>query len=277
LAEYKLPVSIPERDTKAQGPQTKKADWEDAVVTQAENLFEMKLLADLWAAESDAESAGSAEQLASIRTLLNGGGGSTTGSAAYPGFPNTHPGQLLAAASSSGAAITKVGGLERNAPGGAYFCPPLIRPGSNDSITKAVINNIISASSKSSGAAKNRGDFLILKETNYNDLLGILQDQQRYLPSKLADYGFEAIQYNGVDVVYEDALSNFVDAAGNTNAFCLNTNAFQLCCGESITPQMRPDVIPGTTTKAWLMVWYGQLIITKFGRGMGSRHTRLVS
>lgn len=262
MAQYRMPISAPERELVLQGNLTRKLSYLDSVMEIAADRFMDLLRQHSMAAEGNAYSAGSEWQIASLRTLFNGGGVSTTGP--YEPLPLAE--QLVAAVGV--APITNVGSIERNAAGMAYFCTPLENPGVAEAIGKAPINHLITLGTRGS----DRPDLVIVTADHYDVLMGLLQNQRVIAESKLSDFGFDAFTWRGCDVIYDDDVPL---TSPGINAFAINTKALKLCVRD-----VEPEVVPiegrDDSIKAWKSNWYGALVMTKMGRGAGARHCNLV-
>lgn len=278
-AEYMMPISAPVRELKLQGSLTKKVDYLQSVMEIAMDRFMDKLRTDMWASESNADSAGSATQLASIRTLLNKGGTSATS----PYSPAALPSQVSSnvnslgwtsgahgvAAVDTGTAVYSVGGINRNAAGNAYFCTPLLNPSSSATLSRFVINNLITLATRNT----DRGDLGILTSGHYDALMGLLQSQRQLQDSKLTEYGFDAFTWRGVDWVFDDDCPT---AAPGYNAFVINTKALKFMV-DSMEPDVQQSEDSERPIKVWKASWFGQLCPTKLGRGLGARHANLAA
>lgn len=278
-AEYLMPISAPIRELKLQGSLTKKVDYLQSVMELAMDRFMDKLRQDVWAAEHNADSAGSATQLASLRTILNKGGTSATS----PYSPKALAAQVsadvnslgwdadihgVAAAESGQTAVYSIGGINRNAAGNAYFCVPVFRPGTTATgLSRFAVNKLITAGTRNS----DRSDYGILHSGHYDALLGILQSQRQLQDSKLSEYGFDAFTWRGVDFVFDDDVPT---AAPGYNMFILNTKALKLVC-DTMEPDVEQSEDSERPLKVWKASWFGQLCPTKLGRGLGARYANM--
>lgn len=270
VAEYFMPISAPVRELKLQGSETKKLDYINSVMEIAMDRFMDRLRQDMWAAEGNPGSAGTDSQLASIRTLFNKGGSNTTGT--IPPLPL--PAQLSQSDPTWGNAagtnpVFVVGGINRNAAGNAYFCIPLKNPNTAQTFNADAINEIITLATR--GA--DRPDLLILERNHYNAAMNILQKQIQFGQSKLAEYGFDAFRWRNCDVIWDDDVPT---AAPGINMFAINTKSLKLCV-DSLEPDVQQSEDPERSLKVWKANWFGQLIMTKMGRGAGARHARLAA
>ncbi|HEV2471215.1 MAG TPA: phage major capsid protein, partial [Chthonomonadales bacterium] len=252
-AEYLLPVSISDYDLDLQGSDTMKVNYAESIMKISVAKFLEKLNSDIWAAEGVTGSDGSSRTtLGSLRTYFNGGGSSTTSL----GTPAAISEQLVAAVGS--APLTSVGGIQRNAANAAYWCTPLINPGSAATISLEIVNNIISAATRNNDVP----DLVILPRKRYDTFMSILQGYQRYTESKLADAGFEAMRYRGADIIFDD---NVPTAAPGYNIFAINTKYLKLRC-KTMKPQFVMVTDPQRPIRAWLARWVGQLTSGNLGR-----------
>jgi hypothetical protein len=276
-AEYTMPISVPERELKAQGSMTKKLGYMESVMDIGMDRFMDKLRQDVMAAENDPLSIGTTERLASLRTFFNKGGAATTG----PTLPLPLASQLSAsdalwgnaAAPTATTAQYVIGGINRNAAGNAYFCVPVKNPTTAQALDRTAVNQMITLGTRNS----DKPDMLLVTQGHYDVLMGILQQQRQILDSKLTDYGFDAFQWRGCDVFWDDDIPIFNPGTNGYNMFAINSKALKL-----VSATEEPEVVQGAvdterSIKTWRAQWFGQLVMTKMGRGAGARHANLLA
>jgi hypothetical protein len=291
--------SIDNRELRLQGSETKKIDWIASQLEIARDVWDSTLIQDLWADEGAVGAAGDTVTIASLRCLMNKGGTSTTWTAGPP----PHPAQLCVTSQTVGSQtveataaehgllaamdyittpsaitpITTIGGINRNAAGAAQFCVPTWYGTSALAATKASVNKVWLAS----GIMGESADLAITDREFYSVLMGLIQDQQRFEPSQLQKFGFQAFQYNGVDFIYDDYVPFGAESdetslqADTSQLFFLNTKNLALytdAAEPTVTFQKAVDA--PVTDYQW--EWYGQLIPKALGRGLGSRACAIV-
>lgn len=263
VAQYRMPIAVPDRELVLQGSQTTKLSYLDSVMEIAMDRFMDKLRQDLWAAEGTAGSAGDPSHLASLRTLFNRGTNGTTTTPYSPAGLTEQLGEALGTTP-----IKTVGGINRGAAGMGYFCTPILNPSTADTMGKAVVNQLISLAIR----GNDKPDLLIFQRDHWNTLMGILQAQRYITDSKLSDFGFEAFGWRGCDVIFDDDVPS--TTGSSYNAFAINTKALKLYV-KSLQPDVKKTEAPEQSIEAWKANWFGQLVMLKMGRGAGSRHGKI--
>ncbi len=267
-AEYLLPVSASEYDMDLQGSETAKVNYLESVMKINIAKFISKLNLDLWALEGTAGTDGSLRtRIGSIRTYVNGGGGSTTGApGANAGNEPVPIAEQLVAGVGSAPVLTP-GGINRNASGAAYWCSSLINPGTAATLSLQILNNVISAATRNNDTP----DITIMPRLKYDLLLSILQGYQRFPnESKLADVGFDAVRYRNTDVIWDD---NCPTAVPGNNIFALNSDYLKLRC-KTMKPLFTRVFDPQRAILAWLARWVGQITSGHLGR-VHARHCNI--
>lgn len=296
VAEKVMTFSLPKRDYKIQGNLTKKLDYVQTMLKIAlEDWADSIMQTDLWAPEYDTGSAGSETQFCSFRTIYNKGGTSTS----WLAGPPVHPAQLCAVNTAAGqkgnpgwvstvhgaacatgyvdgntpAAVTTIGGINRNAAGAAGFCVPTYSPATANYLptNNDTLNTVILA-----GCVGNkRPDMVLMKQAEWAFVMGILQDQIKLETGNMTDYGFPAFKWLGCDFVADEYVPT-----GQYNAtaadvalyqmFCMNTDnwAFYLDTAE---PELNSAVAVDAPVTDYQLTQYGQLVPLAIGRHLGSR------
>jgi hypothetical protein len=243
-AMFIMNVGIAKYDLKAQGSDTKRVDYLQTIMKISNTKWGETLNSQLWAAEGATGADGQSKAvLGSLRAYINGGGSSTTDGGATPARSASSFGGTFTAVGTS--AITKIGNVERNGVGGAYFCPNLYNKSGGDAATAMALNNLITYAARN----EDRPTLILLPPRLYTYYLGIVQSQQR---TDLKTYGkYEGFTWNGVDVMYDDNVPAGTDngASANTTGqiFCLNLDHLTLRY-DTMKPQFTPYVDPLRTT-----------------------------
>lgn len=276
-AQYAMPVSVEEYDLEKQGSKTKKMNWVQAVIDQGFDIFNETLNADLWGAESGTSSAGARTKLASIRTLLNAGKG-TTSSAGTPAALTEQIGNRAVSNADTVDAMTLVGGIQRNATNAAYWCTPVIL--SADTLNIQVLSSIYSKGVR----GKNKPKLIVVHRNSFDKLmslasLGGANGGQMFSQSKMADMGFEALRFRNAEIITDDGVPtasylNNASTAYGYNIFMINTDFLEL-----VTSSMKPkvkEVVDRRALKTWTVTWYGQLAASNLGR-VHVRHANITN
>ena len=260
MAEYYEPVSIEMYDVDQLKSPAGMLDWVQEVLLNARDRFVTRLNQDFWAAEGAVGAAGNQRNaLGSIRAYINGGGGSTTDGGANPPALS---GQLVAAVGTT--PITKVGAIERNAAGAAYWCPFLFNPGPAANLSLRILNNMITRATRNS----DKPDLMIHHPDQYDLLMSILQGYQRWdgnADSKIAGVGFEGIKYRSVTILFDDSVPII---SGAYQAFCLNTQYLKLRC-----KSMKPETMKHDDQRP-LRVWSMRMLLQMTSGWLGRCHSR---
>lgn len=222
-AEFAMLTGIREYDLSAQGSMTEKVNLTGEYMGIWLDKYLEFLNGQMWAAEGAAGADGQSQNaLGSIRCYVNGGGSSTTGG----GFVTELPEQLTVAIGTS--PITKVGNIERNAAGGAYFTPATIRgslasPGTAIAVSSTLLNEGVTMCTR----GKDSPDYITMGRNPYNYYMGVLQNQIRFTGgSALADVGFKnSFVWRGCDVVFDDLCPQVTNL---NQIFFLNTKYLKL-------------------------------------------------
>lgn len=267
--EKLIPISVQQYDLDAQGSNTSKINLMESIMKSNMAAFMENLNADLWAAEESAGSAGTRATLASIKTLINAGGSSTTDGGATPSALAEQVGSRAVTAASTQTPIYTVGGINRNAAGAAYWCTPVIN--TSQALSIQTLSSLVSIATRGSDTP----DLIILHRTMYDKLMGILTSNvgggggQMYTQSKLAEAGFEAIKFRNCDVIFCDQVPSVSYLNGSStsygyNAFCLNTDYIKLRA-LSMKPQVDEFPTP-RAIRTWRGRWVGQITSGHLGR-----------
>lgn len=279
VAELLQTYSIPEAEAAIQGNKTTVLSAVEMHIEMANRQWTNDFMAMIWAAETDAKSAGAVDQVASIRTLVN--------KAASAGA-NTFYGPLPRAAQSTrddgngwvtgthgaygaggSGAVSTIGGISRTAvdTGVQFCCPTWYQTSTGSTFGRLIINEMISAGSVGS----ERIDIMFMDPTLFDSLLGILQAQQQLEPSKMAEYGFTAMRWRGVEFLPEDNMpAGSVSATGQVIGICSKNLEF-VAVDEK--PRVKSADAMDANVRDYRVTDMCQLIPRKLGRGLGVRHT----
>ena len=244
-AMFIMNIAIAKYDLKAQGSDTKRVDYLETIKKISNTKWGEQLNAMLWAVESATGSDGQNKAtLGSLRTYINGGGASTTDGGATPARSTTNFGGTFTAVAQTGSAITKVGNVERNGVGGAYFCPNLYNKSGGDTASAGVLNKMITMCSRND----DQPDLILMGPLHYAYFLGVLQGQQR---TDLKEYGnFQGFRWGGVDVMCDDNVP--IGTQGSYDGTCgqifvLNLDHLKMNF-DTMKPSFTPYVDPLRTT-----------------------------
>jgi hypothetical protein len=247
--EKRLSVTIEELIMDQQGSDTMKINYlNDFVKNVSMKKFLEGLNSDLWRAETAAGSNGSSRQyLGSVRTYFNRGLGTDGGA-----IPSALAEQTGAAV---GTGLTLVGNIDRATNGNAYHSTPIFHTTvAAGAITLLKLNNVISLAV----CDPDSPDLLVTTRGNFDEIMALIQQYQRYDSSALADAGFDAIRYRSCDVVFDQACPS-------ANLFALNTNYIKLRCN-SMQPVFTEKPDPHRTIFNWNARWVGQITSGNLGR-----------
>jgi hypothetical protein len=281
-AEYVLPLSVQKYDLAAQGTMGKRVDWVQGVMQQGLDKFKFKLIADMWANEEVTTSAGTRAAIASIRTLLNAGGASTTANTAPP-LARTEQGLdsggsigRAVVGTVSSTAVYTVGGINRNAALAAHACTPIIQ--TSQAFTPQVLSGIMTKAT----CGQERPDLILVTENVFDKIQGLISAGansgagQFLQNSKLAELGFDAVRFRGAEVVADENVPSGLFKTATTTPLTSGDNIFAINTGylsmkvQSKKPKIEPHDDPRPIL-AWTAEWRGQLIGTNLGR-VHSRH-----
>lgn len=259
LSEYIIDVSWQDYDDDRAGSPTEMVKWREAHFRNAELRAFNKILSDFWKKPEDTKSAGCREQIASIRTFINGGTSTATdGGADPPAQAEQSVSPVVSATSAS--AITLVGGIERSAAGAAYWCPPILLGDSTASaaLTIALLNDLYEAAFQEG----EEPDIIICPPGLFSKLTSLLtvggtSGGQHYTGS-VANAGFSTIRYRNADIVVDRRCptTGYVEdstTAKKNHMFCLNTNHLLLRM-KSRKPQFK-EVISNKPIQEHVGTW----------------------
>lgn len=280
VAELMINVAIPRRELRADREPAKMVDYMENVLKATRQLYNDKFRSDLWTAEGNASSMGTESQLMSILTLANKGGTTADG----PYRPKAKAAQYSANNDSIGWAngthgpaagtspVYTVAGLNRNAAGNVYHCVPVLNPASAATFNRTPINQTITLSR----VQNEGGDIGFLDQSHYDQLQDLLQSQYLLKPSKLQEYGYASLDWNGVDITLDDEMPVGTGGGVTGQFIVLNTDEMALYCDGSFEPDV---IVDDTNTeapyKSYMLLGYYALVAKRLGRGLGSRHANL--
>jgi hypothetical protein len=276
-AEYIIPISVEEYDLDQQASESQKIDWAQGVVQNGIERMLVKLETDLWAAEETSGSNGSArDRVGSIRTYFNGGTAATATQSVEPAELAQQLGNKGVVSVSSAALITSVGGIERAATGGGYWCTSILN--TSQAVGVQAFSNLLSLTA----AGGKRADLIITHRDIFDKLMNLAtiggsNGGQFMGSSKLGELGFDALRFRSADIITDDRVPTVVYLNGTTtaygyNAFAINTNYLKLRA-KSMKPHLRPVNDP-RPLKVWTGRWVGQLTSGHLGR-VHARHVNL--
>lgn len=285
-AELMMPVSVPIRETRLAGSNTKRLDVVETWLEVASDNWEADFADMVFAGEDNVGSAGLEDQIASILTLVNKGYSSTTAVTK----PSIHAAQSTQNTDSNGwvagthgatpayqagmtvaNVVTSVGSIQRNGAGGGYFCAPVFTPATASTLGRDLINKLISASKRK----KDRMTTAFCTPGIWDGIVAIIQAQQHMTPSKMTDYGFQAFSWMGIDFVSEDNMPNGISGAGTGQILGINDKGILYYCDADEPDFEEGPVDTERPLRSWRMLTYGQLTARMLGRGLGARHANI--
>lgn len=285
-AEYFTNMKFLKREIAADAPPARRIEYRASMLEVMRRKWYDKFVMDWNADESLASSAGTEDCILSWRVLFNKGGSSATAT--------THPFPLASQFGGGTAvkgtntadedysssvhgtkvnsSVTTIGGLDRNSAGLAYLSCPVLNPSSTETFSRDTMNKIIRL-----GTLNNeRPDIVFMDGKRFDILQSLVQAQALYGPSKLAKYGFNSYQFNGVDIAYDDDFPNGSGGSGTGQICAMNTGNLGFYCNGGFIPTV---TVNDTITEAPVIeqAWLGYYAIvpTKIGRGIGARHANV--
>jgi len=252
LAQYLIPVSYSDRQMKEAGGPEEMVNWQQAVFQNALERSMLKLETDLWAPPENALSAGAENQIASIRTLINGGynyGGTAPTDGGYTLLPLQPEQSAVAYVGTSGAnAVTTVGNIQRSAVGAGYWCPGVVGSGlasgnpaaggqilpGAQAFTIQVLNDLYELAFQTG----NEPDLILAPSSIFSKLVyslttGGTNGGQIQEGSVLAKFGFSSLRFRGANIVVDRRCptSGFLGGTSTATAnqvFCINTRHLKM-------------------------------------------------
>lgn len=241
LSEYIINVSWSDYQDVSAGSPVEMVRWHEAHFRNAELRAFNTILSHIWGNPEDPNSIGVHQQLASIRTFINGG---TTAATDGGALPSAQASQSVApVVNGTGAtAVTTVGKIPRAAAGAAYWCPCLLGNSSSaTALTIQVLNDIYEEAFQDGGEEPT----LILIPTGlYSKLTNLLtvggsNGGQIYGESALAKVGFSAMRFRNAEIAVDRRVPTSAFVSGTSTA--LNNQIF--CLGmKHLTLRMRSRV-----------------------------------
>lgn len=232
LSEYIIDVSWQDYDDWRAGGDVEMVKWREAHFRNAELRAFNTILSHLWANPEDANSVGVRQQIASIRTFINGGTTAATDGGALP--PAQAEQSTVPVVNGSGAtAQTTVGNIPRAVVGGAYWCPSLLGVGvGNHSGSEAFTIVVLNAIYEAAFQEGEEPDLILIPPDLFSKLNNLLtvggsNGGQVFGESGLAKAGFSSIRFRGADVVVDRRVPTAGFQSGTSTSlgmqcFCLN-------------------------------------------------------
>jgi hypothetical protein len=269
-AYFAMHCGIEKYEVKAQGGSTQLIDIVQATLDQNMNSWIQFYRRQFWAAEATAGSNGSQRNvLVSLRTMFNGGGTNTTGGG---GDPAPKAPQLTAAVGTT--PLTLFGGVERNAPGGAYQCPNLFVPTTNFTPSATLLFRLYNSTMVE--GANGSCDLMFMPENLYTYFDTIIASQQRWTgESQMAKLGFNAFRLKGCEVVFDDYVPSSVNlgVANSNQIFAINTESLRLFYDEE-KPVFKKNPLPD---RPGLENYTADHLLQLCTDDTGRRHSRMIN
>lgn len=236
-AKYSFKMALPRWEINMQDAETQRVPYAVTAFEQAKDIVAVAILTDFWAAEATVGSGGNSDAtIGSILTYVNGGKAPGDGGLTDSGGVSGKGKRVLQGSTIGGTytavgttPVTKVGGIERNGVGGAYWCPNIFTPGSAATLTPMLLNKMINVSTW----GNRKPDMIFVGPMIYSYLQSVLQNQQR---SGLDKYGFTSFSWLGIDIALDQ---NVPEATGANQMIGLNTSSFKLYYS-TLSPQFEP-------------------------------------
>lgn len=234
LSQYLIDFAVEDYQMKEAGGPEEEVRWMEANFLNANLRSYNKILSDLWKGPENTKSAGTRDQIMSIRTLINGGTtAATDGGADPPAQAEQSATPIVGATGTS--AITLVGTIERSAPGAAYWCPPLLgASGTSVALTVQVLNDLYEAAFQDG----EEPDLILLPPGLFGKIQNLItvgggNGGQRFDESGSAKLGFSHIQFRNAIIAVDRRVPTSGFYSGGSSAhqnvcMCLNMNHIKL-------------------------------------------------
>lgn len=264
-AQFEMKFADAFYDIRAGGDQTQRVDRLRTLFDQCMDNVTNKILTDLFAAEGATGADGqSRDHLGSIFAYVNGGGGSTTNDG-FTKIRKDPPSDIGGTYTALGTSpLTKIGNIERNQVGGAFWSSNIYYPGSSATLSSQLLFRMINESSY----GKRKPDVVYAGPKIYSYLQTVLAGQQR---SGLEKYGFTAMSWIGVDIALDQ---NITEATNANQILGIDTSSFALYM-DTMQPQFTPmRDVDNVALQYYVALMHGQLV-TKDPGICNFRHGKL--
>lgn len=280
LAHYHMDVSVDEYDLKLAGGPSEQVRWRESTFQKNLKTAFNQMMNAIWENEHVAGTGGDTRgRLGSLKTYLNAG---VSGTTTDGGEGIAIPQQLVTAATSvSGStAVYTVGGIPRNASGAAHWCTPLLGiDTSAENLNLQVLSKIYSLTR----CGTDHATLIIMHRDSFDRIQGLLTHmgsnggQIFQNGSKLANMGFEALQWQGAEIITDDQVptSGFVSGTSTSKGyqiFAINMNYLQLMMASKKPESTQYQSARPLEQYKW--DWYLQLVGTHLGR-VHARHVNI--
>lgn len=280
LAHYHMDVSIDEYDLKLAGGESEQVRWRESTFQKNLKTAFNQMMNNIWENEHVAGTGGDTRgRLGSLKTYLNAGKAGTTTDA---GDNVAITAQTLnAVTSESGTtAVYTVGGIPRNAAGAAHWCTPMIGiDTSAENLNLQVLSKIYSLTR----CGTDHATLIVMHRDSFDRIQGLLTHMgtsggQTYPnATRLAKMGFEALQFQGAEIITDDMVPTAGYITETTTAkgyqiFAINMNYLQLMMASKKPDSQRYESSRPLEQYKW--DWYLQLVGTHLGR-VHARHVNI--
>lgn len=234
LSEYVIPVSWQDYDSRRANGEVEMVRWVQSIYEQANDRTMNTLMDHLWFPPESPLSIGSRQQIASLRTFVNGG---TTAATDGGASPKVQAGQSATPVVSASGAVaqTTVGNIPRNQSGAAYWCPSIFN---GDPFASGAAPLTIQTLNDSMEEAIQEGneftpDLIVLPSQMFGKLQNLLtvggsNGGLMLHEGDTARFGFHYLYFRGAKIVVDRRcptsgfLSGTATAVAN-HMYCLNT------------------------------------------------------
>lgn len=221
LSEYIIDISWQDYDDVRAGGEVEMIKWRESHFKNGSLRSFNQILADLWAAPEGANTIGVRQQIASIRTFINGGTTSATDGGANPPAQAEQSATPVVAATGQTAQLT-VGNIPRNVAGAAYWCPPLLgSAGTSVALTVMVLNDLYEAAFQEG----EEPHLILLPPGLFSKIQNLItvggsNGGQVYGESRLAKVGFSSVKFRNAEIAVDRRVptSGFYSGTSTTHA-----------------------------------------------------------
>jgi hypothetical protein len=235
LSEYIIDVSWQDYDDRKAGGDVEMVQWREAHFKNALERSNNRIMRHLWAAPEDPNSIGVRQQVASIRTFINGGTTSATDGGNLDLPAQATQSKTPYVGTTGATAQLTIGNIPRNVAGAAYWCSCLLgTEPTQEAFTILVMNNIYEEAFQE-GYEPN---LILLPSALFSKLnnlitIGGSNGGQVYGESSLAKVGFSSIKFRNAEIVVDRRVPTSGYLSGTSTqtlnqCFCLNVDMLKL-------------------------------------------------
>lgn len=271
LSQYKIDVSWDDYDTVRGGDPVEMVRWSESHFKNALLRSFNTLLKHMWDPPETVGSTGIRTRIASLRTLINSGGSSTTDGGAQPAAQANQLNPAVVGATGT-TAVKTPGDLNRDAAGAAYWCSNVWDTSGTPAVaalTVQVLNDIYEDAYQDG----EEPDLCIVPPGLYSKLQNLLtvgggNGGQVFGESRLAKLGFSAIKFRNAELVVDKRCPTTGFVSGTSTAlgmhlFMLNMrHLFWRTTGNK--PKFK-EVVSNRLIEEHVGSWYGALTADHLG------------